>query len=287
MRSERLTALWLVLPAVVILLLVAGYPLVDAVLVSLHRRLPIFDVNEFIGLGYYRFMWGDPRFWNALGNTAYFTAVSVAFELVLGLALALGLRRAFPGRALLRAAVLVPWAVPTVVSARLWAWMFTPGYGLVGYLIGRPETDWLGSPRLALHVAILVDVWKTVPFVALLLLAALQAIPKDLYGAAAIDGATPWRMFREITLPLLAPAIAVAGVFRALDAFRVFDAVFVLTGGGPADTTETLSIYAYKVLFSTLQFGYGSALSVATFVCVLGIAAVGAGWLTRQRGLLE
>jgi multiple sugar transport system permease protein len=156
----------------------------------------------------------------------------------------------------------------------------------MGYLLGIPDFDWLGTPTMALHVAILVDVWKTTPFVALLLLAALQSIPEDLYRAAAVDGATSFRIFRQITLPLLMPAIVVTGIFRSLDAFRVFDAVFVLTGGGPADTTETLSIYAYKVLFSTLQFGYGSALSVATFMCVMLISAIGVGWLTRRRGLI-
>jgi multiple sugar transport system permease protein len=164
--------------------------------------------------------------------------------------------------------------------------MLNAELGVVNYLTGRPDIDWLGSPALALHAAILVDVWKTTPFVALLLLAGLQTIPEDLYRAAKVDGASPLRAFREITLPLLRPAILVTLLFRTLDAFRVFDAVFVLTGGGPADTTETLSIYAYKVLFQTLQFGYGSTLSLATFLCVAILSTLYIRMLSRDGGAL-
>jgi multiple sugar transport system permease protein len=284
MRRDRAAAYRLVAPAVAALLLVAAYPLAAAAWLSLRRRMPIFGIDEPVGLGNYRFMLHDPRFWNALGNTAYFTAVSVAVELGLGLAVALALRRAFPGRGLVRAAVLVPWAIPTVVSAKMWAWMLDPEVGVVNALLGLRGFDWLGRPGLALHVAILVDVWKTMPFVALLLLAALEMIPPDLYRAARVDGASPLTTFREVTLPLVAPAIVVTALFRTLDAFRVFDAVFVLTGGGPANTTETLSIYAYRVLFQTLQFGYGSALALATFLCVVAISAAYLAVLSRRGG---
>lgn len=269
---ERTAAAFLVAPAVALLTLVAVYPLVAVAWLSLRRRMLIFGIDEWVGLDNYAFLLQDARFWNALWNTVYFTIVSVGIELVLGLVIALALHRAFPGRGLVRAAVLVPWAIPTVVSARLWQWLLTPEYGLVNHLLGMPSLDWLGSPGLAIHAAILADVWKSTPFVALLLLAGLQVIPQDLYKAARVDGATRFTMFREITLPLLMPALVVTLLFRTLDAFRVFDVIFVLTGGGPANTTETLSVYAYKTLFSTLQFGYGSALSVATFVCVLAIS---------------
>lgn len=285
-ESEKAAAGLLVAPSVLILLLVAVYPVLAVTWLSLRRRMLIFGIDEFVGLSNFVFMFRDARFWNALSNTAYFTVLSVGFEFLLGLALALGLNRAFPGRGLLRAAILIPWAIPTVVSAKLWAWLFTPGYGLINYLLDRPDVDWLGAPKLAIHAAVLVDVWKTTPFVALLLLAGLQVIPEDLYKAARVDGASSWRMFREITLPLLAPAIAVTLLFRTLDAFRVFDAVYVLTGGGPANTTETLSIYAYKVLFSTLQFGYGSALSLATFLCVLAISVLYMKMLSKSGGSL-
>ena len=205
-------------------------------------------------------------------------------ELLLAVPLALLLNRAFPGRGLLRASVLVPWAIPTVVSARLWAWMFNPEYGIINRLLPGSDINWLGAPGYALHAAILVDVWKTTPFMALLVLAGLQGISEDIYKAARVDGASAWRTFRSITLPLLKPAILLALLFRTLDAFRVFDAIYVLTEGGPANTTETLSIYAYKTLMRSGNFGYGSTLSVVTFVCVLAIALVYLWVLSRERG---
>ncbi|MCE9671845.1 sugar ABC transporter permease [Myxococcus stipitatus] len=281
LERERRQAYLLVAPAVLVLAGVALYPILAAVWLSLHRFILVFGERRFIGLGNFAYLAGDARFWSALGNTAYFTVVAVVVELVLAVPLALLLQRAFPGRGLLRAAVLVPWAIPTVVSARLWAWMFNPDYGLINRLLGGPDINWLGAPGYALHAAILVDVWKTTPFVALLVLAGLQGIPEDLYKAARVDGASPWRTFRSITLPLLKPALLLALLFRSLDAFRVFDAIYVLTEGGPANTTETLSIYAYKTLMRSGDFGYGSALSVATFACVVVLAVVWLRWLGR------
>jgi len=281
LERERRQAYLLVAPAVLVLAGVALYPILAAVWLSLHRFILVFGERRFIGLGNFAYLAGDARFWSALGNTAYFTVVAVVVELVLAVPLALLLQRAFPGRGLLRAAVLVPWAIPTVVSARLWAWMFNPDYGLINRLLGGRDINWLGAPGYALHAAILVDVWKTTPFVALLVLAGLQGIPEDLYKAARVDGASPWRTFRSITLPLLKPALLLALLFRSLDAFRVFDAIYVLTEGGPANTTETLSIYAYKTLMRSGDFGYGSALSVATFACVVVLAVVWLRWLGR------
>jgi multiple sugar transport system permease protein len=286
LESERRVAKLLVAPAIGGFALVAAYPLLAVLWLSLRRRMPVFAIDRFVGLSNFLYMLHDSRFWNALANTAYFTAVSVALELVLGLALALGLRRAFPGRGLVRTALLVPWVVPTVVASKMWAWMLAPEVGLVNRLLGRPDIDWLGSPALAIHAAIAVDVWKTTPFVALLLGAALEMIPADLYRAARVDGAGPLRTFREVTLPLLGPAILVTLLFRTLDAFRVFDSIFVLTGGGPANTTETLSIYAYKVLFQTLQFGYGSALALATGGWVVRLSDAYLRLLARQGGAL-
>jgi multiple sugar transport system permease protein len=280
---ERRQALLLVAPAVLVLAGVALYPLVAAVALSLQRVVLVFGEREFIGLSNYRFLLHDPRFWSALGNTAYFTAVAVSLELLLGLPLALLLHARFRGRGPFRAAILIPWAIPTVVSARLWAWLFNPDYGLVNQLLPGPALNWLGSPRLALHAAILVDVWKTTPFVALLLLAGLQGIPEELLRAARVDGAGPWRSFRSVTLPLLRPALALALLFRALDAFRVFDALYVLTEGGPANTTETLSLYAYKTLMRSGDFGYGSTLAVVTFLCVAALALVLVRLAGRER----
>ncbi|RKG56337.1 sugar ABC transporter permease [Corallococcus sp. CA054B] len=281
---ERRQAYLLVAPAVLVLAMVALYPVLAAIWLSLHRFILVFGERRFTGLENYVYLMGDARFWSALGNTAYFTAVAVTVELLLAVPLALLLNRAFPGRGLLRASVLVPWAIPTVVSARLWAWMFNPDYGLINRLLGGAEINWLGAPGYALHAAILVDVWKTTPFVALLVLAGLQGIPEDLYKAARVDGASGWRQFRSITIPLLKPALLLAVLFRSLDAFRVFDAIYVLTEGGPANTTETLSIYAYKTLMRSGDFGYGSALSVATFLCVVLLAVVWLRWLGREEG---
>ncbi len=270
-REERNTAMLLVAPSLALLVGVALYPILSAIWISLHRMVLVFHEDQFVGLDNYRFLLGDARFWTALGNTAYFSIVAVVCELVLGLAFALMLHASFPGKGLLRASILVPWAIPTVVSAKLWAWLFNPDYGLLTrVLTDTPgELNVLGMPGLAMHAAILVDVWKTTPFVALLLLAGLQTIPADVYRAAEVDGASKLRAFVSITLPLLRPTIAVTLTFRTLDAFRVFDAVYVLTDGGPANTTETLSIYAYKTLMRAGDFGYGSTLSVVTFACVM------------------
>ncbi len=262
-----------VTPALLLLALVTVYPVLSVLYLSLHRKLLIFDISRFVGLENYLFLLQDDRFWNALGNTAYFTLLSVVLELALGLAIAMLLHREFRFKGFVRAVVLIPWAIPTVVSAKMWEWMYNTDFGILNYLLGA-EVNWLGSPLWALNAAVFMDVWKTTPFVAILLMAGLQVIPRELFQAARIDGAGSWAVFRKITLPLLKPVILVVLIFRTLDAFRVFDAVYVLTGGGPANTTETLSIYAYKVLFQTLQFGYGSTLSVVVFLCV-GMISVG------------
>jgi multiple sugar transport system permease protein len=253
-------------PALLLLGLVTVYPVLYVLYLSLERRLLIFNISRFVGLENYLFLLRDGRFWNALGNTAYFTVLSVTLEMALGLSIAVLLNRSFKLKGAARAAVLVPWAVPTVVSARMWEWMYNTDFGILNYIAGT-KINWLGSPSLAMNAAVIMDVWKTTPFVVILLTAGLQVIPADLYRAAKIDGAGGWQIFRRITLPLLKPVIIVVLAFRTLDAFRVFDAIYVLTGGGPANSTETLSIYAYKVLFQTLQFGYGSALSLVVFLC--------------------
>ena len=269
-------------PALLLLAGVSLYPLAYLVWLSLHRRLLIFGVDRWVGLENLAHLLHDPRFANALGNTAYFTVVSVVLELALGLGTALLLGAAGRARPLLSAVILVPWVLPTVVSARMWAWLYNPDFGLLNYLLGR-QVNWLGSPWSALNAAVLMDVWKTFPFVALLLTAALQAIPAELYAAARVDGASAWTRFRRITLPLLRPAVLVVLLFRSLDAFRVFDAIYVLTGGGPADSTETVSIYAYKLLFQTMQFGYGSAAALAVFCCTAAMALAWAAALRRAR----
>jgi len=268
-------------PALFILAVVTVYPLFYVLWLSLHRRLLIFDISKFIGLENYGFLLRDDRFWNALYNTVYFTGVSVSLELILGLAIAMLLNGAFKGKGIMRSIILVPWVIPTVVSAKMWEWMYNPDFGILNYLLGV-NINWLGSPFWALNAAVFVDVWKTTPFVTLLLMAGLQTIPMDLYGAARVDGASNWYIFKRITLPLLKPMILIVLIFRTLDAFRVFDVIYVLTGGGPGNSTETLSIYAYKTLFQTLQFGYGSALSVMVFLSVAIITILYVKLLRRE-----
>ncbi len=269
-------------PGLFILVLLGLLPILGAIWLSAQRRLPIFGISEFVGLRNYAALMGDARFWEACRTTLYFTAVSVTAEVILGIGLALLLHGTDESRTgerpWIRVMILIPWALPTVVSARMWEWLYHSEAGLFNYglravgLIQEP-INWLGDPFWAIHAAILMDVWKTTPFASLLFLAGLKAVPPDLYLAARVDGAGAWTSFRHITLPLLGPIILVVLVFRTMDAFRVFDAVYVLTGGGPGNTTETLSIYAYKTLFQTLQFGYGSALATGMFLAVLALTA--------------
>lgn len=242
---------------------------------------------NFVGLKHYKDNFSDPRLWKALWNTTFFTVVSVAVELVLGLAIALLINKAFFGRGLVRATILVPWAIPTAVSALMWKFLYDGQNGIVAKYfetIGLVDRmgDLLTTEAGAMFAVIFADVWKTTPYMALLLLAGLQTIPSSLYEAASIDGATKWQQFTKVTLPLLKSSILVALLFRTLDAFRVFDLIFVLTGGGPANSTETISILAYKVMFSQTNFGSGSALAVIVFICVAIISMIYIKWLGKD-----
>jgi ABC-type sugar transport system permease subunit len=278
-RQEARLAWWLVAPALGTILLVALFPLAWTLWESVHLhdlRMPWLG-RPFIGAGNYAEAVRDPRFWAALGHTAFFTAVSVTLELGLGLTLALAMNRASRGRTVVRAAVLVPWAIPTVVSALLWRFIFDDQAGIVNAVLGglglvRHPIVWFIHPDLAWVPLIVSDVWKTTPFVALLLLAGLQNIDSALYEAARIDGASSWQQFRHVTLPLLKPALLVALVFRTLDSVRVFDLVYVLTGGGPGTSTEPIALFTFNSLLQNLRFGYGSALSVITFAVSFALA---------------
>lgn len=234
---------------------------------------------NFIGFEHYKENFTDKRMWKALWNTSVFTFISVLAELILGLAIALLINKAFMGRGLIRASILIPWAVPTAVAALMWKFLYDGQNGIVAKLfedVGLIErmTVLLTTDTGAMFSVIFADVWKTTPYMALLILAGLQTIPSSLYEAASIDGANKWKQFLTVTLPLLKTSILVALLFRTLDAFRVFDLIYVLTGGGPANSTETISILAYKVMFSQTNFGEGSALSVIVFLCVAIISAI-------------
>lgn len=281
--SERTWGYLLASPAFLLVGLVAVAPIAAALWLSLHRRLPVFGVEEFVGAWNYVQLWSDDRFWAACRTTLYFTFLSVGAELLLGVGLALLLDSLTSGtgwsRRWMQVMIIVPWAVPTVVSAQIWVWLYQPDYGLLNYLLHHVHLinqpiDWLADPDWAIHAAVIMDVWKTSPFAALLLLAGLKTVPRDLYAAARVDGAGAWQQFRYITLPLLMPVVVIVLVFRTMDAVRVFDAVYVLTGGGPGNSTETLSIYAYKTLFQTLQFGYGSTLATAMFLIAAALSSL-------------
>ena len=281
-RRERFSGYAFVAPTAALLVVVALVPIAAAAWLSFRRVIVVFHEDHFDGLSNYAFLLEDARFFSALGNTAYFAAVTVGLEIVLGLPMALLLHRSFRGRGALRAAVLVPWAIPTVISARMWAWMWNPDYGIITRLLPARDVDVLGTPGYAMHAAILVDVWKSTPFVVLLLLAGVAGIPEEVYLAARVDGASRWRTFWAITIPMLRPTLAVTVLFRGLDALRVFDVIYALTGGGPANTTETLSIYAYRTMVNVGDFGYGSTLAVATFLTVVVVSAAYLGTIGRS-----
>ena len=277
-RESRLA--WaFVMPALGTIVLIALFPLLRTVWESFHvhdLRMP-WRGQPFVWFANYLEVATDGRFWEAMAHTMVFTVASVALELVLGLVLALALNKAYRGRGLVRAAVLLPWAIPTVVSALLWRFMFESQAGianavLMGVGLMNEPFVWFIHSTAAWIPIVLADVWKTTPFVALLLLAGLQNIDESLYEAARIDGANPWRQFVHVTLPLLKPAILIALIFRTMDAFRVFDLIYVLTGGGPGTSTEPIALYTFNSLLQNLRFGYGSALSVIVFLVTFGLA---------------
>jgi trehalose/maltose transport system permease protein len=266
-------AWYLIVPAVFVVFLVIGYPLIQVILYSvLKYKLDGVTPASFVGLSNYLFILTDPDFWLAVQNTLIFSVCSVTLECVLGLAVALVANSKFKGRSILRVAILIPWAIPTVVSSKIWAWMFNDIYGVVNVLLINfhlisQKIAFLATPATALPVIIAVDVWKTTPFMALLLLAGLGLIPGDLYEAASIDGASKIRQFFSLTLPLVMPTLLVALIFRTLDALRVFDIFYVMVGG--QGNMATMAIYNQQWLVSFLDAGIGSAASVIILVIIM------------------
>ena len=271
-RADRRRGLLLMAPTLATLAVLTVYPGVWVLWLSLQDRVPVFGVERFAGASHYAFLAGDPRFWSAARTTALFTIASVALELVLGVAAALALVGQRRGRHLAFSLLLLAWAMPAVVTARLFEWLYHPAAGLLNVLLGGLDLNWLGDPALALPAVVLADVWRTLPFVAVLAYARLLGIPAELYEAAQVDGAGRLQTLTRITLPLLRQVLLIALLFRTLDALRAFDIMFVLTGGGPAGTTETLTVYAYRGLFQMLQLGFGAALGVVVFALVMGVA---------------
>jgi len=285
--TRHILAAWLFLsPMLLILAVVAVWPLARTFWFGLtDASLSSLGDYAYVGLenflvedngGWYGLL-TDPQWWDSVRNTVLFAVVSVALETALGVVIALVMNATFPGRGLFRAAVLVPWAIPTVVSAKMWQWMLNDQFGVVNDalitlgLISTPVA-WTADPDLALFSVIMVDVWKTTPFVALLVLAALQMLPRDCYEAARVDGVHPIKVFFGVTLPLIKPALVVAVTFRLLDAFRVFDVVYVMTGN--AESTMTMSVYARQQLVDFQDVGYGSAAATLLFMIIAVLTAL-------------
>lgn len=276
-RTERLAWLF-ILPTLLVVLLVAGYPLFNTIYVTFFEaKLGSARAWEYIGIENYTDLLSNANWWASVGNTLRFTVASVALELLLGLGIAIVVNSKFPGRGLMRTAMLVPWAIPTAVSSQMWKWMYHDVFGVVNDFFTRivpllpQKIAWVAADNTAIWALVAVDVWKTTPFMALLLLAGLQLIPADIYEAAAVDGATGWRQFVTITLPMLRPAIVVALIFRTLDALRVFDVIWIMTSG--AFGTESMATFNQRQLIQFQKLGYGSTVSVAIFV-VIGIFVV-------------
>ena len=279
-RRRNLTGYGFVTPTVLVVVGILVYPVIQSFVLSVGQSsIDGSGGYQFVGLKHYLDLLQTGRFWNALKVTLTFTALTIPLELVLGIALALLMNEHFHGKGLARLAVLFPWALPTALNALIWRWMYNSDYGLFNSValqagfVDRP-INWLGDEVLAMASMVIVAVWKTSSFMALIILAGLQAIPRELYEAGRMDGMTRWQEFREITLPLLRGPILVALVLRSMDALRTFELPFNLTDGGPVIATESLSLYAYKVIFSFIDFNFGAAIVVVQFLVIFAMSLI-------------
>lgn len=278
LSQDRWLGWVLIIPAFIVVFALIFVPIVRAFWMSLH----IIDLKRpalgqpFVGLENYISIFQDHFFWASIGRTTYFMVVSIAIELVIGIGVALLLNQEFRGRNILRVLILIPWALPITIDAIMWKWIFNPNYGALNSLLtqlGIIENyrPWLSDPFGALNMVIVADMWKVTPLVVLLTLASLQTIPKTLYEAAVVDGANRWYNFWHITLPLLKPTIAIVLVIRTMDAFKVFDIIYIMTSGGPSDGTKVIAYFTYLEAFSFLRFGRGAALAylMTGFIAVM------------------
>lgn len=284
-QQRQRAAFWFIAPMLAALFCVAAWPLIRTIYFSLtDTALSNLYGGEFIGFDNYlslrilesgRWIWRgtlvDPAWWNAVWNTVRFAFVSVFFETILGLIVALVLNAEFKGRGLVRAAILIPWAIPTIVSAKMWAWMLNDQFGIINDImlnlgLIQQKIAWTASVDTAMYAVLMVDIWKTTPFMALLILAGLQMVPRDIYEAAKLDGINPVKVFFKITLPLIRPALAVAIIFRMLDALRIFDLVYVLTPNSAA--TKTMSVISRENMIDFDKFAYGAAQSTLLFAII-------------------
>lgn len=271
--GETSLAWLLVVPSLLLILGVKLYPLVYSLVLSFQKVSLLSPTAPFVGLANYVRLFSSPSFTSAFGQTLYFTVVSLVLQVILGMMVALVLNQDFRGRALVRALVILPWAVPTVVNALLWQWIYHPQFGVLsGLFYGLGIFDapvrWLGSPYLAMNMIIVADTWKTLPLYVIMFLAALQTVPEELHQAAQIDGANAWQRFVTITVPFLLPTMVVVLVLRTMEAFRVFDIIFLMTGGGPGGSTTVIGYYAYLEAFRNLDFSTGAAAANTIVVSV-------------------
>lgn len=283
-QQERLGWM-LIAPSVIVVILVAIYPLLESFRLSFtNLRATRPDRWEYVGFRNYQQLLQDSTFIKSFWNTVIFTVTSVGLETILGMIIALTIHSNFRGRGLVRTSMLVPWAIPTVVSSLLWIWMFQDRFGVINQVLKMmgfsqfTNFDWTGDPSTALGAVIAVDVWKTTPFMALLLLAGLQVIPGDVYEASTVDGASKWQQYWQITLPLLRPALLVALIFRTMASFRVFDMIFVMKGY--TTSTMSLAVFTHRELLSSQKIGFGSAASVLIFLSI-GLMVIGYTRLIR------
>jgi len=275
LKAEGLRGYIFILPLLLFILGLIFLPVVGTFWTSLFRDVA-FLPKRFLGFSNYSRLLKDPNFWQSARFTLLFALVSVALEVILGTIFALLLNEKLPLRGCLRASVLIPWAIPIAISARIWELAYNYNYGLANFLLLKlgfcsGPINWLGSGTGAFLSLLLADIWKTTPFVTIILLAGLQAIPEELYQQAKVDGTNFYQRFLKITLPLLKPVLLVAILFRTIDALRIFDLIYVLTHGGPGGTTTSLSLYGYKFILSS-DFGYGSAVSVACFLIAFSLS---------------
>ncbi len=279
-RRRHFTGYTFVTPTVLVVVAILVYPVLQSFALSFGQSSIDGSTGyQFVGLKHYVDLLHTERFWNALKVTLTFTGLSVPLELVLGIGLALLMNEHFHGKGFARLAVLFPWALPTALNALIWRWMYNSDYGLFNSLalqtgLAHRPINWLGDETLAMMSMVIVAVWKTSSFMALIILAGLQAIPRELYEAGRMDGMGRWQEFREITLPLLRGPILVALVLRSMDALRTFELPFNLTDGGPVTATESLSLYAYKVIFSFIDFNFGAAIVVVQFLVIFAMSLI-------------
>jgi ABC-type sugar transport system permease subunit len=279
-QQDMLVGFALILPSFLIILGISLQPIISTLYLSLFEVPRGINLqNTFVGLGNYIALLSEPVFWSTIGRTFYFTVVSVSLELILGLAIAQLIHAHPPGWQFLRTSLIIPWAVPTIVNGTMWRWIYNADYGALNGLLlqlGLIEKyiPWLTLPNMAMNLVILADIWHSVPFIALILQAALATLPADLEEAASVDGATALQYFWFIRLPLLRPAILVALIIRTVEAFRAFDIIYVITNGGPANGTVTISFLTYLEMFSFGHAGRGSALSFLISIFTLGLAFI-------------